>query len=40
VRDVVFLALVLSFFAIAVFFVRACELVLGERGSGHEEREL
>jgi hypothetical protein len=38
VRDVVFLGLVLGFFASAVFFVRACELVLRERSSDREER--
>jgi hypothetical protein len=40
VRDVVFLAVVLGFFVIGVFFVRACELLLRERGSGHGEPDL
>ena len=30
-RDILFLAVVLGFFALAVFFVRACELLLGRR---------
>jgi hypothetical protein len=39
VRDLVFLTLVVGFFAIAVIFVRACELVLGQRGALEETRE-
>jgi hypothetical protein len=30
-RDVVFVAVVVGFFALAVLFVRACELLLGGR---------
>ena len=30
VRDLVFVVLVVGFFALAVLFVRACELVVGE----------
>jgi hypothetical protein len=38
VRDLVFLALVVGFFAIATVFVRACRAVVGA-GSDLEERE-
>jgi hypothetical protein len=31
VTDVLFVLIVLGFFAVAVLFVRACELVLGRR---------
>jgi hypothetical protein len=31
VRDIVFVGVVLGFFAVAVLFVYACELILGER---------
>jgi hypothetical protein len=32
VRDILFVSIVVGFFALAVLFVRACELVLGRRG--------
>jgi hypothetical protein len=38
VRDLVFLLGVFGFFAAAVLFVRACELVVGP-GSTHEEQQ-
>jgi hypothetical protein len=38
VRDLVFLVTVLGFFGIAVLFVHACALVLGQRATGEEER--
>ena len=38
VRDLIFLALALSFFALAVVFVRACELVLGRPAGEVEQR--
>jgi hypothetical protein len=38
VRDVVFVVLVLAFFAVAVVFVRACELVLRPGGTVESER--
>jgi hypothetical protein len=38
VRDLVFLVLVLAFFAVAVVFVRACELVLRPGGTVESER--
>jgi hypothetical protein len=38
VRDLVFLALVVGFFAIATVFVRACQAIAGA-GSDVEERE-
>jgi hypothetical protein len=31
VRDIVFMGVVLGFFALAVLFVYACQLMLGER---------
>jgi hypothetical protein len=31
VRDIIFVGVVLGFFAIAVLFVYACQLILGER---------
>lgn len=37
--DLVFLALVAGFFGIAVLFVRACELVVGQRGALEARRE-
>jgi hypothetical protein len=37
VRDLVFLALVVAFFALAVLAVRACELIVGERQLLEEE---
>jgi hypothetical protein len=39
VRDIVFLALVVGFFASAVLFVRACELILGRGALLEPERE-
>jgi hypothetical protein len=30
-RDIVFLAVVIAFFALVVLFVRACDLIVGER---------
>jgi hypothetical protein len=30
-RDIVFIAVVVGFFALAVLFVKACELILEER---------
>jgi hypothetical protein len=38
VRDLAFVLLVLGFFAIAVLFVRACELMLGPRPALEDER--
>ena len=38
VRDLVFVVLVLAFFAVAVIFVRACELVLRLDGTVESER--
>ena len=38
VRDVVFLVLVVAFFAIAFVFVRACELMLSSRSAPGQER--
>jgi hypothetical protein len=32
VRDLLFVLVVIGFFALAVLFVHACELVLGARG--------
>jgi hypothetical protein len=32
VRDILFVSVVVGFFALAVLFVRACELILGRRG--------
>jgi len=32
VRDILFLAVVVGFFALAVLFVRACELIVGSTG--------
>jgi hypothetical protein len=40
VRDLAFVLLVLGFFAIAVLFVRACELILGARPALEEELRL
>jgi hypothetical protein len=40
VRDLVFVLLVLAFFATAVLFVRACELVVGGRQAVEEDRRL
>ena len=37
-RDLIFLAVVLGFFAVAVLFVRACELILGARQGVEEAR--
>jgi hypothetical protein len=37
-RDLLFVLLVLGFFAVAVLFVRACELVVGARQAVEEER--
>jgi len=39
VRDVIFLLGVLGFFAVAVLFVRACELVVGPGSPLEEQRE-
>ena len=38
VRDLVFVVLLLAFFAVAVIFVRACELVLRLGGTAESER--
>jgi hypothetical protein len=38
VRDLVFLVVVLAFFAVAVVFVHACELVLRPSGAVESER--
>ena len=38
VRDLVFLLAVLGFFGIAVLFVHACALVLGQQATREEER--
>ena len=35
-RDVVFLALVIGFFAVAILFVRGCELIIGRRSVEQE----
>ncbi len=35
-RDVVFLAVVIGFFAVAVLFVRGCELIIGRRSVEQE----
>jgi hypothetical protein len=40
VRDLVFLALVVGFFGLAVIFVRACEFVLDQHRALEETREL
>ncbi len=37
VTDVLFVAIVLGFFALAVLFVRACQLVLAPREVGERE---
>jgi hypothetical protein len=39
VRDLVFIALVVGFFAVAILFVRACELVAGSGSGAGEARE-
>jgi len=38
-RDLIFPALVVGFFAIAVTFVRACELLVGRRAALDETRD-
>jgi hypothetical protein len=38
-RDVVFLVVVIAFFAIAVAFVRACELIVGPSAGIDGERD-
>jgi hypothetical protein len=35
-RDIVFLALVIGFFAVAILFVRGCELIVGRRSVDQE----
>jgi hypothetical protein len=37
-RDLIFLVIVLGFFAVAVLFVRGCELILGAREGVEEAR--
>jgi hypothetical protein len=39
VPDLVFLLVVVGFFAVAVLFVRACELIVGRRGPLEPGRE-
>jgi len=38
VLDIVYLAVVLAFFLVAVLFVRACALVIGSASGEHRER--
>lgn len=38
-RDIVFLALVVGFFALALIFVRACDLILGRSAGFEQDRE-
>lgn len=38
-RDLVFFVLVVGFFALAVIFVRACDLILGPSSGFEEDRE-
>ena len=35
-RDIIFLAVVIGFFAVAVLFVRGCELIVGRRSVEQE----
>jgi hypothetical protein len=35
-RDIIFLAVVIGFFAVAVLFVRGCELIIGRRSADQE----
>jgi len=37
VRDIVFLLVVVAFFALAVAFVRACEVIVGPDHEGKDE---
>ena len=38
-RDILFIAVVVGFFALAVLFVRACDLMVGPSASGEGERD-
>jgi hypothetical protein len=38
-RDILFIAVVIGFFALAVLFVRACELIVGSSAGVEGERD-
>ena len=38
-RDILFIAVAIGFFAVAVVFVRACELIVGPSGGVEGERD-
>ena len=38
-RDILFIAVVIGFFAIAVLFVRGCELIVGPSAGSEAERD-